>query len=87
MHTRSRIHALSARPHRTIRARRVIRPVAGQCFEIGIRQDAGRWQIRIPEIDATAEAESRAGVELAARECIATTTGIPIGYISVWVRD
>ena len=87
MHTRSRIHALSARPHRNIRARRVIRPVAGQCFEIGIHQDAGSWQIRILEIGATAETDSRAGVELAARECIAAKTGIPIGYISVWVRD
>ena len=33
------------------------------------------------------EANTRAGVEVAARECIAAKTGIPIGYISVWVRD
>ncbi len=87
MHTRSRTRALSARPHRTARARRVIRPMAGQCFEIEIHQDAGSWEVRIPEIGATAEASARAGVELAARECIAANTGIPLGYISVWVRD
>lgn len=87
MHTRSRTHALSARPHRNTPARRVIRPMAGQCFEIEIHQDAGRWQIRIPEIDATAESTARGEVELAARECIAARTGIPLGYISVWVRD
>lgn len=87
MHTRSRTRALSARPHRTARARRVIRPMAGQCFEIEIHQDSGSWEVRIPEIDATAAASARAGVELAARECIAANTGIPLGYISVWVRD
>lgn len=87
MHTRSRTRALSARPHRTARARRVIRPMAGQCFEIEIRQDATRWEIRIPEIDATTDASARSEAELAARECIAARTGIPLGYISVWVRD
>ena len=30
---------------------------------------------------------TRAAVELAARQCIAGRTGIPLGYISVWVRD
>ncbi len=87
MHTRSRTHSLSARSRRSSGIRRVIRPMAGQCFEIKIEQDAGRWSVRIPEIDATTEAAARSGVELAARECIAARTGIPLGYISVWVRD
>lgn len=69
------------------RTHRVLRPVAGQCFEIEIAQDTNRWLIRIPEIDGTAEAPSRAAVEVTARECIAARTGIPMGYISVWVRD
>lgn len=61
--------------------------MAGQCFEIDIRFEANRWIIHIPEISEAAEANSRAEVELTARECIATRTGIPLGYISVWVRD
>jgi len=61
--------------------------VAGQCFEINISHENGRWVIRIPEINATTKANIRASVELAARECIAGHTGIPIGYISVWTRD
>ncbi|AQT82769.1 long chain fatty acid-CoA synthetase Faa4p [Mycolicibacterium litorale] len=61
--------------------------MAGQCFEIDIRFEANRWIIHIPEINEVAEANSRAEVELAARESIATRTGIPLGYISVWVRD
>ena len=61
--------------------------MAGQSFEIQISLDGTRWDIRIPEINAETEAPNRAAVELAARECIAGNTGIPIGYISVWVRD
>jgi hypothetical protein len=61
--------------------------MAGQTFEIEIRHDGGRWIIQIPEINEVTEAASRAAVELAARECIAIHTGIPIGYISVWMRD
>ena len=82
MRTRYRSRSIGA--HRT---HRVLRPVAGQCFEIGISQDGNRWIIRIPDIDQTTHAPSRAAVELAARECIAASTGIPIGSISVWVRD
>ena len=70
-----------------MRAHRVLRPMAGQCFEILISQDGHRWDIRIPEIEAETEAPNRAAVEQAARDCIAGSTGIPIGYISVWVRD
>ncbi|MGY4712805.1 long chain fatty acid-CoA synthetase Faa4p [Mycolicibacterium sp. CBM1] len=61
--------------------------MAGQCFEIDIQFEANRWIIQIPEINDVAEAPSRGEVELAARERIATRTGIPLGYISVWVRD
>jgi hypothetical protein len=85
MSTRYRTRA--ARPHSGLRTRRLLRPVAGQCFEIVLSVEPGRWLIRVPEINATAEAPTRAAVELAARECIAARTGIPIGYISVWVRD
>lgn len=67
--------------------RRVVRPMAGQCFEIRLDCVGGRWIIRIPEIDAVTEAASRVEVEAAARECIAARSGIPLGYISVWVRD
>ena len=65
----------------------VVRPPTIALTGIETHQDATRWEIRIPEIDATTEASARAGVELAARECIAARTGIPLGYISVWVRD
>lgn len=61
--------------------------MAGQSFEIQISPDGNGWEIRIPEINASTEAPNRAAVELAARECIAGRTGIPLGYISVWVRD
>ena len=78
---------VAARPRRGLRPHRVLRPVAGQCFEIAIRQDDNRWLIDVPELDETTEAGTRATVEQAGRECIANRTGIPIGYISVWVRD
>jgi len=77
----------SPRSQRGVRANRVLPPIAGQCFEIELRHEGGRWVIRIPEINEVAEADTRAAVELAARECIAACTGIPMGYISVWVRD
>ncbi|ETZ56498.1 putative long chain fatty acid-CoA synthetase Faa4p [Mycobacterium sp. MAC_080597_8934] len=41
--------------------------------------------IRIPELGRVTRAASRATVEVAARECIATWTGIPIGYVAVHV--
>lgn len=87
MRTHYQTRGFSARPQRGLRSHRVLRPVAGQCFEIDIDHQGSRWIIRIPEIDAATEALTRASVELAARECIATRTGIPMGYISVWVRD
>ena len=87
MRTHQRTRTLAALRHRGLRPRRVLRPIAGQCFEISIRQDATHWVIHIPEIDGTAEAPTRVAVELTARERIAAITGIPLGYISVWVRD
>jgi hypothetical protein len=87
MRTHYRTCGFSTRSQRSLRSHRVPRPVAGQCFEIDIRLENNRWVIGIPEINEVTEAGSRAAVELAARECIAAKTGIPIGYISVWVRD
>ena len=87
MTTRHMARTGTRRPYRSNRADLVIRPMAGQCFEIEIESRASVWAIRIPEIGAGTEAPTRAAVELAARECIARNTGIPIGYISVWVRD
>lgn len=87
MPTRYRTRTASTTVQRGVRPHRVLRPTAGQCFEIQISQDGTHWNIQIPEIGATAQAPSRAAVELAARDCIAASTGIPIGYISVWVRD
>ena len=87
MRTQYRTRGFSTRPQRRLRSHRVLRPVAGQCFEIDLRLENNRWIIGIPEIDEVTEASHQAAVELAARDCIAAKTGIPIGYISVWVRD
>lgn len=87
MRTRYRTRGFATRPQRGLRSHRVLRPVAGQCFEIDLSLQNNRWVIAIPELDEVTEAGSRAAVEVTARECIAAKTGIPIGYISVWVRD
>lgn len=71
--------------HRT--ARTAFRPTVGQCFDIEISRAIDGWQIRIPEIDGVAHARRRAAVELAARECIAATTGIPMGYVAVLITS
>ncbi|MEE6139871.1 long chain fatty acid-CoA synthetase Faa4p [Mycobacterium sp. 050128] len=60
-------------------------PKVGQCFDIEITRDTDGWLVRIPEIDAVARASRRATVDLVARECIAARTGIPVGYIIVYV--
>ena len=60
-------------------------PTVGQSFEIEVTRDTDGWTIRIPEIGGVARARRRAAVELAARQCIATRTGIPIGYVAVFV--
>lgn len=57
----------------------------GQCFDIEVTRDAEGWLIRIPEVGGVARASRRAAVELAARKCIAAQTGIPIGYVTVYV--
>lgn len=75
----------SARRQRV--APRVKRPMVGQCFDVEITRDVDGWMIRIPEIGRATRAGSRATVELAARECIATWTGIPIGYVAVYVAS
>lgn len=87
MRTYYKTCGVSTGSRRGLRSHRVLRPMAGQCFEITIRHEGGRWMIGIPEVNEATEARSRGSVELAARECIATHTGIPLGYISVWVRD
>lgn len=61
--------------------------MVGQCFDVEITRDADGWMVRIPEIGGSTRATSRATVELAARECIATQTGIPIGYVAVFVTS
>lgn len=55
----------------------------GQCFDIEIQREADGWLIRIPEIGGVTYARRRVAIEVAARECIAARTGIPIGYIGV----
>ncbi len=66
-------------------APRVKCPTVGQCFDIEVGRDAEGWMITIPEIGRTTRAVRRAAVEVAARECIAMWTGIPIGYIAVHI--
>ncbi|ORV92273.1 long chain fatty acid-CoA synthetase Faa4p [Mycobacterium interjectum] len=60
-------------------------PTVGQCFDIEVARDAGGWMIRIPEIGGLVRVGRRAEVDVAARQCIANRTGIPIGYVSVFV--
>ena len=64
---------------------RVKCPIVGQSFDIEVTRDADGWMIRIPEINRVTRTSRRGAVELAARECIATWTGIPIGYVAVYV--
>jgi hypothetical protein len=68
-------------------ARRVNFPTVGQCFDIEITREVDGWLIRIPEIGGVSRVGRRAAVELAARECIAARTGIPIGYVAVFVAS
>jgi hypothetical protein len=68
-------------------AHRVSFLTVGQCFEIEITRETDGWLIRIPEIGGVTRASRRARVELAARECIAVRTGIPLGYIAVFVAS
>ena len=80
------IQSVLVRPRQVRSAQRFasrVRPTVGQCFDIEATRDADGWMIRIPEIGRVTRATRRAAVELAARECIALWTGIPIGYVSV----
>lgn len=77
----------SPRSHGKRIARVVNRPTVGQCFDIEISRAIDGWLIRIPEIDGVAHARRRSAVELAARECIATRTGIPMGYVAILVTS
>jgi hypothetical protein len=61
------------------------RPTVGQSFDIEIRSELDGWSIQIPEIGGVTHARRRATVEVAARECVTAITGIPIGYVSVFV--
>ena len=88
MPTLSASRTVSAQPLRSGRSlRRVPGLTAGQCFEIEVTPEVTGWTIRIPEIDGVTRATRRIAVEVAARKYIATHTGIPIGYITVYVRD
>jgi hypothetical protein len=49
------------------------RPTVGQCFDIEVTRDADGWMIRIPELARVTRAGRRAA------------TGIPIGYVAVYV--
>jgi hypothetical protein len=57
----------------------------GQCFDIEVARETNGWLIRIPEIGGFTRVSHRATVELAAQEYIATRTGIPIGYVAIFV--
>jgi hypothetical protein len=78
-----------AQPLRSSRTQRGARrksfPTIGQCFDIEVTRETTGWLIRVPEIGGFTRTSRRASVELAARECIATRTGIPIGYVAVFV--
>jgi hypothetical protein len=79
---------VAAQPLRSGRSvHRVPGLTAGQCFEIEVTPEVTGWVIRIPEIDGVTRASRRVAVEVAARKYIAARTGIPIGYITVYVRD
>ncbi|HKP39840.1 long chain fatty acid-CoA synthetase [Mycobacterium sp.] len=91
MPTQSASRTFSAQSHRIGRTARSVRNVpgltAGQCFDIDISPEVSGWVIRIPEIGGETRASRRVTVEVVARKYIAARTGIPIGYITVNVRD
>ena len=74
-----------AQPLRSSRTHRETFPTIGQCFDIEVTRETSGWLIRIPEIGAFTRASRRATVELTAREYISTRTGIPIGYVAIFV--
>lgn len=66
---------------------RALRPMAGQLFEATIARDVTGWTVEIAELGAEVHVTRRSEAESAARECIAVRTGIPIGFVAVWIRD
>jgi hypothetical protein len=74
-----------AQPVRSSRIRRKSFPTIGQCFDIEVTRETSGWLIRIPEVGGVTRARHRATVELAAREYIAMRTGIPIGYVAIFI--
>ena len=74
-----------AQPVRSSRTRRKSFPTIGQSFDIEVSREASGWLIRVPEIGGVTRARHRATVELAAREYIAMRTGIPIGYVAIFI--
>jgi hypothetical protein len=87
MPTQYASRSVSVQPVRSGRSiARVPGLTAGQCFEIEVSPEVTGWVIRIPEIDGVTKATRRASVETMARKYIAARTGIPIGYITVFVR-
>ena len=68
-------------------APRVNHPTVGQSFDIEVSRELDGWSISVPEIGAVTHTRRRATVEIAARECIAAHTGIPIGYVAIFVAN
>jgi hypothetical protein len=62
-------------------------PTVGQSFDIEIARELDGWLIRIPEIDGAARARRRDMVESVARDVIARQTGIPAGYVGIFVAS
>lgn len=91
MPTQSASRTFSAQSFRIGRTARSVRNVpgltAGQWFDIDISPEVSGWVIEIPEIGGVTHASRRAAVEIVARKYIAARTGIPIGYITINVRD
>lgn len=77
--------AHSVRSTRIQHVTRRVSPTFGQTFDVEISLGVDGWTVRIPEIGGVTHARRRATVEVAARECIAAMTGIPIGYVAVFV--
>jgi hypothetical protein len=75
------------RPQSPRSVQRMTLPKIGQCFDIEVTRETDGWLIRIPEIAAVARSGRRSTIELVARECIAARTGIPVGYIIVYVAQ
>lgn len=76
-------NSVGTRRHRVMP--RMSCPTVGQSFDIQISRELDGWSIQIPEISGATHARRRELVELAARDYISAMTGIPIGYVCVYV--